>query len=130
MWDHVSFMSYVPNRKDPMPSNDSVSGSVSIPSIGLTFTPVVQPKPTLPQYRPITSFPLGSQVIEYNYPGVYTVVEDKTSSEDIHRVMKDNKVYAVYHSCWLLESETELTCDGRRREPKPIPAEPAPLGPL
>lgn len=125
MWDHVSFMSYVPNRKDPMPSNDS--GTVSIPAIGLTFTPVAQPEPTMPKFRPITSFPLGSQVVEHNHPGIYTVVEDRTDGKDTICVMKDNKVYRVFHSCWLLESETKLTCNGYQREPKPIPAAPAPL---
>lgn len=108
-----------------MPSNDS--GTVSIPTIGLTFTPVAQPEPTMPKFRPITSFPLGSQVVEHNHPGIYTVVEDKTDGKDTICVMKDNKVYRVFHSCWLLESETELTCNGYQREPKPIPAAPAPL---
>lgn len=127
LWYLVSCLSHS-NRKDPMPANDS--GTVSIPAIGLTFTPVVQPEPVLPKYRPITSFPLGSQVVENNYSGVYTVVEDRTDGRGVVRVMKDNKVYEVFHPYWLLESETELTCDGCRREPKPIPAVPTPLVPF
>ena len=132
MWDHTSFMFceidlVVDNkRKDPMPPNDS--GSVSIPAIGLTFTPVAQPEPVVPQLRRLTTFSPGQRVIEFGTNvKAGTVVSLYSAGKDTNHIMFDGEhcVYPDYGISWCLESETEVVAGTRRI--KPIPAAPAPL---
>lgn len=111
-----------------MPANDSVSGSVSIPAIGLTFTPVVQPEPVVPQLRRLTTFSPGQRVIEFGTSvKVGTVVSLYTDGKDINHIVFDgvHHVYPDYGMDWCLESETQMV--GGRRQLKTIPAAPAPL---
>lgn len=113
-----------------MPANDSVSGTVYIPAIGLTFTPVVQPEPIVPTSKSQTQYSLGAKVLPRIWIGNTTAgmslmtivsVDDKMRllSSDTHRVYNDTNTQCysaddveVVNGCWKL---------------KTIPAAPAPL---
>lgn len=111
-----------------MPSNDS--GTVSIPATGLTFTPVVQPEPTLPKPRQLREFYPGSKVVTSGTPNplegsaVYTVVNTYQGKRPL------GYTHTVYEFSLFFERDSFYSVDDfvpGTKQLKPIPAVSAPL---
>lgn len=115
-------------RKECMPP--SPSDTISIPSIGLTFTPVEAPKPVVPQRRALSEFKLGDKIVPYTMEGfsisienhTYTVVSDfynvRASLSCSHITCND-----LGRKEWMLRSDFEQV--GGVWKLKTIPATPS-----